>query len=389
MSRAAMRVALALLAGCAGGAARDPAPPAPAMPAPIAASQPTPAAAPNGARDATSDAAPGSAPAPAAAGETWLRGTTHVHARPSGDSATSIADVIRWYETRGYDFIALTDHNRVSELDPSISTRGQPAIRATGQGLIVLAGIELTHNPSGCLPRGDASDKCRIHVNLLGTTGRTDGKLAWANLRSRERLDKYQAALDQQRALGGIAQINHPQWFWGMTPELLAELARRGFRLVEIANAQFAPWNAGDADHLSTEALWDAALARGETLWGVASDDAHHYDGGGKYPAGGAWVMVRARRAPEAILEALAAGRFYASTGVVLERAEVESGELVVSVGPGETAAHAIEFIENGRVVATVRGNTARHTLPKVGYVRAVVTRGDGKRAWVQPARRP
>ncbi len=41
--------------------------------------------------------------------------------------------------------------------------------------------------------------------------------------------------------------------------------------------SQFATWNQGDADHPSTEQLWDDVLGRGLTLWGVASDDAHAY----------------------------------------------------------------------------------------------------------------
>src|SRR5687767_13702859 len=86
---------------------------------------------------------PATAPEP----EVWLRGSTHVHAKPSGDSSTPLPQVIDWYERHGYDFIVVTDHNRVSELDPSTDTLGQVTIRPPGQGLIVLAGIELTYNP--------------------------------------------------------------------------------------------------------------------------------------------------------------------------------------------------------------------------------------------------
>src|SRR6187549_2710402 len=68
------------------------------------------------AADASIDAAVAEAPA-VTEPERWLRGSTHVHAKPSGDSVTAIPDVITWYESRGYDFIVLTDHNRVSELD--------------------------------------------------------------------------------------------------------------------------------------------------------------------------------------------------------------------------------------------------------------------------------
>ena len=197
----------------------------------------------------------------------------------------------------------------------------------------------------------------------------------------------YRTAMVESKALGAaVIQINHPLWFWGMTPELLADLAHQGAQLVEIANSQFVKWNLGDKDHAGgVEALWDETLARGATIWGVASDDAHDYEHPGKYPAGGGWVVVKARRDPQAILDALAAGHFYASNGVVLTRAEVDGDELVIEAEPG---AYSIAWIENGKVVDTIKATSARRTLPPTGYVRAVITRDDGKQAWVQPARR-
>lgn len=355
---------------------RDAAQPAPPL---AVETVPTPALAP----------APAPPAAPAQPLERWLRGSTHVHARPSGDSATPIPDVVAWYEKRNYDFIVLTDHNRVSELDATSHTSG-PAVRAPASGLIVFAGSELTYNPTGCQPVLHPTRNCRIHVNLIGVTARPAGKFEWADRKARDRVDAYAAALVTQKSFGGIAQLNHPNWFWGMNVDGLVELARRGIPLVEIANMAFPQWNAGDGGrHLSTEALWDAALTRGAALWGVASDDAHAYGGREQYQAGTGWIMVKARREPQAMLDAIAAGRFYSSTGVTLERAEVESGELVIEVANPNNAAHAIDFIEAGKIVATVRGDRARHPVPPTGYVRAVVTRKDGKKAWSQPARRP
>jgi hypothetical protein len=175
-----------------------------------------------------------------------------------------------------------------------------------------------------------------------------------------------------------------------MTADLLKQLTQRGAKLLEIANSQFQIWNAGDPDHPSLESQWDAVLSTGAMLWGVASDDAHHYEpaGGGKYPAGGGWVVVHARRNPQAILDALSAGRFYASTGVTLSRAEADNDELVVKVEPDANHTYTIEFIEQGKVVSTENGLSGRRQIPRDGYVRAVVTRDDGKKAWVQPVRR-
>jgi hypothetical protein len=315
----------------------------------------------------------------------WLKGNTHTHAAPSGDSTTPVPAVLAWYANHGYDFIVLTDHNRVTRVDPA-------TIAAAAPGLIVLPGTELTYNPPVCIPPPPAADgKCRIHLNALGVSAFPDGKLDWTTpLKSHLRVDMYQRALDQSRALGGLAQLNHPTWHWGMTAPLLVELAHRGVTLVEIANQQFRPWNEGDADHPSIEALWDQALAVGVTLYGVASDDAHDYDGGGRYPAGGGWVMVHAPRDPAAIRDALARGDFYATTGVLLERAGVESGELVVELAAASPGEHLIRFIGASGTLAEVSGRSARYRVADApGYVRAVVLAADGSRAWIQPARAP
>lgn len=309
--------------------------------------------------------------------EEWLRGSTHVHAKPSGDSTVPVDGVIRWYEDHKYDFIVLTDHNRVTA----------PVNLA---GLIVIAGSELTHNRNGCEgPAGDGT--CRIHVNAIGATARPLGKLDWTDYHEKDRFTLYARAIDEAVTLGApIVQINHPNWHWGMNSELLKAVANRGAQLVEIANSQFQTWNAGDPDHPSVETLWDQVLSAGVMLWGVASDDAHDYEptGGGKYPAGGGWVVVRARRNPQAILDALSAGRFYASTGVTLSRSEVANDELVVEIASEANHTYTIEFIEQGKVVFTRTGLSGRRQIPRDGYVRAVITRDDGKKAWVQPVRR-
>lgn len=300
-----------------------------------------------------------------------------------------------WYQSRGYDFIALTDHNQVSEL-PGGATFGEVAVSvplAETGGLLVLSGIELTHNPAVCLPAPPLPDgKCRIHVNALGVTARPEGRLEWADRKSDRRIDLYGRALITARELGGLVQINHPQWHWGMNAELLTELGRRGARFVEVANSQFTAWNdggqVGGQRFPSIEALWDAALVAGVTMWGVASDDAHSYDGKGQYPAGGGWVVVHAEKRPAAILAALSAGAFYSSTGVVLDRAGRHGDELVVEVSAQSPGAHRITFIENGALVGEHAGPSAARPLPAKGYLRAVVTRDDGARAWVQPVRR-
>ena len=59
----------------------------------------------------------------------WLRGNTHTHTNQS-DGDSSPADVVRWYEEHGYDFLVITDHDRITPpVDGSTSVRehGRPA----------------------------------------------------------------------------------------------------------------------------------------------------------------------------------------------------------------------------------------------------------------------
>lgn len=357
----------------------------------------------------------------------WLQGSTHVHAAPSGDSVTSVSKVISWYAQHGYDFIVLTDHNRVTEAKPGANTKGKIYVRNPDKGLIVLAGVELTNNPDNCeplppgpsaaategtlgagpvpLPAASLVPKCRIHVNGIGVTERPVGKIAWAAHQEPARTAKYAKAITTVRKLGSqaLVQLNHPQWHWGMTASILEATVRGGARLLEIANVQFPTWNAGDAEHPSMEVLWDGVLQQGLTAWAIASDDAHDYDdAGGKYPAGGGFVVVNARRKPAEILAALRNGKFYASTGVLLSKLHVVDGVLTVEVatmqpagGPGNGANAGtfgagptkIEFIEDGKVVETIEGNAATRAVPSRGYLRATITRSDGAKAWVQPQR--
>src|SRR5262249_42784870 len=43
----------------------------------------------------------------------YLKGQLHMHTNNSGDSATPPADAVRWYAAHGYDFVVVTDHNRI------------------------------------------------------------------------------------------------------------------------------------------------------------------------------------------------------------------------------------------------------------------------------------
>ncbi|MDD2711180.1 MAG: PHP domain-containing protein [Verrucomicrobiae bacterium] len=41
----------------------------------------------------------------------WFKGNLHTHTTRSGDGEFSPQEVIEWYKSHGYDFLAITDHN--------------------------------------------------------------------------------------------------------------------------------------------------------------------------------------------------------------------------------------------------------------------------------------
>jgi hypothetical protein len=330
-------------------------------------------------------AAPAAAPAvTTTSGFGFLKGQLHAHTNRSGDSHTPPLEAARWYAARGYDFVVFTDHNRITEVQ--------------GAPLLVFAGVEVTQELETCGPP-DPEERCPLHVNALFVDpARADGPLPPAS--SDRRADVYARGVAIAAQLGGLAQINHPNYHYGAGADLLVALSRQGARFVEIANLAVDSNNEGDAAHPSTEALWDAALTQGATLLGVASDDAHHYDDAVEVAARGevahtgdrGFVMVRATRDAAAIRAALARGDFYSSSGVRLAALEVTPAALALAVAPATPGPCEISFIgRGGATLATERGPAARFPLPGAagGYVRAVVTDAAGARAWTQPVRVP
>ncbi len=317
----------------------------------------------------------------------WLKGQTHVHTDRSYDANTPPDEVVRFYADRGYDFVVLTDHNRVTVAEPA------------GK-MLVLAGAELTQNSTACEPKPPQGYRCLIHTSALFVDPAKDAaagkKFRMPFVENRRAAYEAQMAFADQ--LGGVAILNHPSFHFAANARTIAALAGRGLRLVEVINAgldQQHPKGRPEAERRA-EALWDEVLSLGVTVWGVATDDAHHFSDAptrikiGKFPYTGdrAWVMVQAEKNATAIREALLAGRFYSTTGVILGTLELAPAELKLGVDAA-LPPHVFRFVgRDGKELLRKQGHFANY-LPRgdEGYVRAVVEAADGNKAWLQPVR--
>jgi len=296
----------------------------------------------------------------------WFKGNTHTHTLNSdGDSTPE--DVVRWYREQRYHFLFLTDHNLVTPVEGLNATAGML------EQFLLIRGEEVTDRAAGK----------PVHLNMLGGEGVVPPQ---GGATVAESLRRNVEAITAAR---GVISINHPNFGWAMTPSDLE--GGRGAHLIEIHNGHFMVNNAGGGGEPGAEALWDSMLGAGTRIFAVASDDMHQL----KQPwanasarPGQGWVVVRAASlTAEAILAALAAGDFYASTGVELSDVQVTPEALTVTVKEQSFAKYTIQFIgQGGRMLKEAIASPARYEITGgEGYVRARVLDSNGQTAWTQP----
>ena len=242
----------------------------------------------------------------------WWKGNLHTHSHWSDgdDYPDMIAD---WYKSKGYHFLALSDHNVLMQkqrwVDPVKSRGGIKAfekylvrfgrewvetrvqddvyqvrlkpwneIRArfevAGQFLMIQA-EEITDNFD------DKTYKVNlpVHLNAVNLiefiTPRGGGSV------QETMQNNIDAVVEQREATGQpmFPHINHPNFVWGITAEELAGLD--GEQFFEVYNGHPDVRNEGDEVHAGTERMWDIILTKrlGELnkpiMYGIATDDAH------------------------------------------------------------------------------------------------------------------
>lgn len=302
---------------------------------------------------------------PAAAKAMWVKGNIHSHTTESdGDAAPQV--VADWFRTHGYQFLMITDHNKVTD----------PGAIEVPEGFLLIPGEEISAGYSGT----------PIHVNALGI----DKPIP--PVAGTSRLDTLRKNVQATVDAGGLAMINHPNWYYALG---VPQLSRAGqCNLMELCNASSGCNNEGDATHPSMEAMWDDLLTKGIEMYGVASDDSHHYnifDAKHDNPGKG-WIVARVGKLTrQDVLAAIAKGDFYSSTGVELLDVRFRDDTLSVSVKPAPDKTYRIQFIGPGGQIADEKAATkASCRLPEGpnSYIRAKIIASDGAVAWTQPCRR-
>ncbi len=205
-----------------------------------------------------------------------------------------------------------------------------------------------------------------------------------------------------------FAHINHPNFGYGITAEDLKKI--NGERYFEVYNGHPAVHNEGDDTHISTEKMWDAVnisyYQQGkQLLFGIATDDSHNYHSKSSElsNSGRGWVMVASDSiATNAIIYAMEAGKFYASSGISLKTVFHNKKYYFIEIVPEPEITYEIIFYgykkntEEVMELSRFQGTTAKYSFENDDiFVRAKIIsnqkmpnpyrKGEMMQAWTQP----
>ena len=376
----------------------------------------------------------------------WWKGNLHTHSLWSdGDQFPEmIAD---WYAQNGYNFLAISDHNILSEGNKWIAVKkaiersddgildryrnrfGNAWVQTRGEAntndhevrlkpLDEFRGLVEQRGEFILIPAEEISDKHDgkpIHINATNLAEKIEpqhGDSVSDTIRNNLR-----AIIEHERAHGRqvLPHLNHPNFGYAITAADLAGVETE--RFFEVYNGHPGVNQLGNDDHPSIEVMWDQinALRRNELkiapIFGIATDDSHEYHGKKGSRPGRGWVMVRSQYlTPEHLIKAMKRGDFYASTGVVLTdiRYDSDAHTLSIEIDSAQDATYTTKFIGTlqdseghghvhpGEVFASVIGTSATYKLQgNELYVRALVTstlphrdpsfEDQKQQAWTQP----
>lgn len=373
----------------------------------------------------------------------WWKGNLHTHSfwSDGNDFPEMISD---WYRTKGYSFLAISDHNVLqsgsrwmktetvvarggSEVIPKYRSRfGTDWLEFRGEPNTSTHEIRLKpldeyrylleqHDQFILIPSEEVSDKAEGKPVHMNATNLAEVIKPVGGATVREAMENnIRAVLDQEKRLGReiLMHLNHPNFHYAITFEDLAGVMSE--RFFEVYNGHPGVNHQGDQQHPGVERIWDLAnhlrvnKLGGSILWGIATDDSHEYHGKKGSRPGRGWVMVRSRYlTPEHLIRAMKVGDFYASSGVALDDVRWDSQTNTLSVKvldhPNETI--KTEYIVTdreadtdriGRVVYSSTDRQSSYQLqPGESIVRAVITsslppddpvwEGQKQQAWTQP----
>lgn len=227
----------------------------------------------------------------------WFKGNLHTHSTNS-DGALNPQELVRRYKDSGYDFLAITDHNRFTELDPDLC-----------DGILLIPGEEINV--------GKSEVGTDFHLVLFGIREHVSDR------------SSPQTVIDQAKSQGAEVILCHPYWSQLSINDMLSI---EGYIGVEVFNST-CHFSIGKG---FSQIHWDDLLARGKHVWGFAVDDAHHHTSDHRpTDVCNAWISVKSSELSlDSIMNAIRSGYFYSSSGPEILDVRIEEEVIYVETSP-------------------------------------------------------
>ena len=217
----------------------------------------------------------------------WYKGELHCHSWHS-DGDSDPAEIVRLAEARGLDFLAVTDHNNLSQ---------QAMLNTLDTDLMLIPGFEVTTYYG--------------HWNVWGAHG-------WLDFRVHSPA-QLQAAINEAVRRGYLISCNHPRpqgpdWEFREVDS---------YHCVEVWNG---PWTFGNHHCLG---FWESQLKQGKQLPAVGGSDTHflkrEFEPRLGYPT--TYINIDGDPSPAKLLDGLRAGHAFVTYGPDGPRLELRSGD--------------------------------------------------------------
>lgn len=203
------------------------------------------------------------ADAPLARGPGWYRGDLHMHTAQSDGSCDSqsgkkvpcpLFKTLEAAAARGLDFIAVSDHNTISQFN------GERELQPYFDKLLLIPGREIT--------------TYRGHANVFGPTEFIDFRLGT------KAVPDFASLLGKVEAAHGLISINHPKLPSGEVCMgcgwQIADTDFSRVQAIEIVNGGATQLFDNADNPVSGIPFWDALLNKGIRIAGIGGSDNHN-----------------------------------------------------------------------------------------------------------------
>ncbi len=235
----------------------------------------------------------------------WYKGEMHCHTYHS-DGDSDPLDVIRKAESLGLDFLAITDHNVLTQ---------QIKMRTADTSLILIPGMEVT--------------TYKGHWNVWGDKG-------WIDFRVCQESDMRRSVAEAQQR-GYVVSCNHPKPYG---PEWSYK-AVDDFHCVEVWNG---PWEIFNPRALE---FWEAHLRQRKRYTAVGGSDSHFHqrDHIAQLAHPTLWIYCEGDPSAAKLLDAIRAGHVFISEAPTGPQIYLQAGDYMMGdVIPEQSAPLAVKI---------------------------------------------